>query len=164
MTKRPDQPQERKNSVNKLFKNPKVLAGIILLIAGTIFLVYYFGINSREAGAPGNGTDEKTEIPPVESQVEDETDPETGLVTDEGFELVRTTCTACHSSDLILQNRYTREGWHDIIVWMQETQGLWDLGENEALILDYLEANYAPKESRGRRRPLEHIKWYELEE
>ena len=42
-----------------------------------------------------------------------------------------------------------------------KTQKLWDLGENEILILDYLEKNYAPKEQ-GRRAPLKDIDWYEL--
>ena len=47
---------------------------------------------------------------------------------------------------------------------MQATQGLWDLGDAEAEILDYLAANYAPAET-GRRTNLdvENIEWYMLE-
>ena len=75
--------------------------------------------------------------------------------------MVKGTCSACHSIDLVTQNSATREGWKDLIVWMQKTQKLWDLGDNEALILDYLEKNYAPKEQ-GRRAPLKDIEWYEL--
>ena len=59
------------------------------------------------------------------------------------------------------QNRATRDGWKDIIVWMQETQKLWDLGDNEPLILDYLGKNYAPNK-KGRRQNLKNIEWYEL--
>ena len=76
--------------------------------------------------------------------------------------LVITHCTPCHSAELVTQNRMTREGWESTIRWMQETQNLWDLGENEAAILDYLATYYAPEEQ-GRRPNLEDIEWYELE-
>lgn len=86
----------------------------------------------------------------------------TGLIVAEGFESVRTTCTACHSGKLVAQNRATRTGWKEMITWMQETQGLWPLGENEPIILDYLAANYGPEET-GRRANLEEVEWYILE-
>ncbi|MFT4601660.1 MAG: hypothetical protein ACI857_001843 [Arenicella sp.] len=85
----------------------------------------------------------------------------TGLIVDDGCQEVMTTCGACHSLDLVTQNRATREGWKDIIVWMQETQELWDLGEKEDVILDYLAKNYAPENS-GRRKNLENVEWYSL--
>jgi hypothetical protein len=46
---------------------------------------------------------------------------------------------------------------------MQSTQGLWDLGEAEPIILDYLATHYAPEES-GRRAAidLDAIEWYIL--
>ena len=65
-------------------------------------------------------------------------DKDTGFVIDTGFELVRANCTACHSSGLVIQNRMNRETWLDTIRWMQKTQGLWPLGDNEKPILDYL--------------------------
>ena len=46
---------------------------------------------------------------------------------------------------------------------MQETQNLWDLGENEDLITSYLAKNYGPEE-KGRRHVLTNIEWYDLEE
>lgn len=88
----------------------------------------------------------------------------TGLVYDEGFEIVRGTCTACHSAKLVTQNRATRAGWKEMIVWMQKTQGLWDLGKNEPVILDYLAKHYAPDEIF--RRPglnLEEVEWFILD-
>jgi hypothetical protein len=88
-------------------------------------------------------------------------DVDSGLIVDDNYELVKTNCSACHSLKLVTQNRATREGWKDIIVWMQETQKLWDLGDNEPLILDYLGKNYAPNE-KGRRQNLKNIEWYEL--
>ncbi|MDG1476992.1 MAG: monoheme cytochrome C [Vicingaceae bacterium] len=97
------------------------------------------------------------EIPIVENGI----DVESGLIVDQHYELVKGTCSACHSINLVTQNSATREGWKDLIVWMQKTQKLWDLGDDEVLILDYLEKNYAPKEQ-GRRAPLKDIEWYEL--
>ena len=85
----------------------------------------------------------------------------TGLIVDTGCQEVMTTCGACHSLNLVTQNRATREGWKDIIVWMQETQKLWDLGEREPIILDYLSKNYAPTNS-GRRKNLVGLEWYNL--
>jgi hypothetical protein len=51
-----------------------------------------------------------------------------------------------------------------MIKWMQETQGLGDLGTNEPIVLDYLAKYYAPKET-GRRKSLEiaEIEWYILD-
>ena len=62
----------------------------------------------------------------------------TGLAYDDNFQVVRSSCTSCHSAQLIIQNRSTREGWLEIIRWMQATQGLTDLGDREPQILDYL--------------------------
>ena len=83
-----------------------------------------------------------------------EIDKETGLFVAPGFEQVKKTCTACHSPMLITQNKADREGWLEMIRWMQEKQGLWELEpELENVILDYLAANYGPTEA-YRRAPL----------
>jgi hypothetical protein len=89
----------------------------------------------------------------------------TGLVFAPGLIEVQRNCLACHSSKLITQTSASREGWIQIISWMQRPQGLWDLGEDEGIVLDYLATHYAPEE-RGRRANLEisAIEWYELEE
>lgn len=76
-------------------------------------------------------------------------DPKTGLVIDKGFEIVSAWCTACHSATLIRDTGMTRERWLETIRWMQETQGLWDLGEKEDEILDYLSKNYGVPEGAG---------------
>ncbi len=86
----------------------------------------------------------------------------TGFIQGEHLELVIENCTGCHSSKLIIQNRASKEGWMGMIKWMQETQNLPDLGENEAKIVSYLATYYAPEEQ-GRRKPLTEIQWYELE-
>ncbi|PHI20996.1 hypothetical protein CEQ90_04735 [Lewinellaceae bacterium SD302] len=92
------------------------------------------------------------------------THPETGLIYAEGYELVKANCTVCHSAKLVTQNRASRQGWAEMIDWMQRTQGLWELGANEPKILDYLAEHYAPEET-GRRANLdvEAIEWYVLD-
>jgi hypothetical protein len=91
-------------------------------------------------------------------------DPETGLMPDQNLMLVKSQCTACHSAKLITMNRFTRSGWKEKIVWMQETQNLWDLGQSEQAVLDYLEKYYSPKPQASRRKNLENIEWYRLDD
>lgn len=85
----------------------------------------------------------------------------TGLKEDEGLMTVVTHCTSCHSAQLVIQNRMNRERWNATIRWMQETQNLWELGENQEIIVNYLVKNY-PVQRKGRRENLENIEWYEL--
>lgn len=87
----------------------------------------------------------------------------TGLVEAEGLMEVVNNCTNCHSAQLVTQNRMNEERWIATIRWMQETQNLWDLGNNEAIIVNYLVTNYPPKK-KGRREILSNIEWYELQE
>ena len=62
-----------------------------------------------------------------------------GLPPGEGFDLVLENCTACHSTDIIRENYMSRQAWDKTITWMQQKQGLWELGEtNRKIILDYL--------------------------
>lgn len=98
---------------------------------------------------------------PVDVEWTSEKLEEVGLVEGEGLQLVLANCTNCHSAKLVTQNRFTREGWIQVIRWMQETQGFWDLGPNEDPIVDYLSTHFAP-EAKGRRKPLE-VEWYSLE-
>lgn len=97
-------------------------------------------------------------IEPVVYQVDT-----SGLIVDRDLTLVLTNCTVCHSGRLIAQNRATREGWKEMIVWMQKTQNLWELGENEDRILDYLEKHYSPIAT-GRRANLVVENWYKLDQ
>lgn len=84
------------------------------------------------------------------------------LKDDAGVLLVLQNCNSCHSTQFITQNRMTKEGWKSTIRWMQSTQNLWDLGEDEELILTYLSKNYAPSAT-GRRQSLVVDDWYTLE-
>lgn len=87
----------------------------------------------------------------------------TGLVEAEGLMAVVNNCTNCHSAKLVTQNRMNKERWISTIRWMQETQNLWDLGNNEDIIVDYLVANYPPA-NKGRREVLKDIEWYDLKD
>jgi cytochrome c5 len=149
-------------NVQQLFKGLTraaiALLAIILLGIGAAFFVAFYGGASSENSSP----EAVSASAPLATEIVDGKDLATGFVVDEGFEIVKVTCTACHSSDIVLQNKFTREGWKAKIVWMQETQGLWDLGDNEAIILDYLAKHHAPAPPTGRRVPLKDIKWYDL--
>lgn len=89
-------------------------------------------------------------------------DSATGLKIAPGLDIVRAQCTGCHSSRMIIQYRATRDGWKERIRWMQQKQNLWDLGEAEPVILDYLAKNYGPEKKELRREPLQPVQWYKL--
>lgn len=152
---------------NHLFKG--IIRGVIALIFLILIItggILYLTLSNGPTPTLQT-TDTNNESPILASgigQFVDGKDVETGLLEGDGFALVKANCTSCHSSALILQNRFTREGWKVKIEWMQETQGLWELGNNESVILDYLAANYAPEAYVGRRAPLKDIEWYELKE
>lgn len=77
------------------------------------------------------------------------------LVDDTGVVYVRAHCGACHSLALVTAQRGDREFWLKTIRWMQRTQNLWPLPDDqETLILDYLAKHYDETEW-GRRPPLD---------
>ena len=158
--------QEKEKLFNGLIKSVAGLVGVVILLVGLVLSVLFQPEISERLNSLTSETSAETPAPLTDFSTElvDGKDVETGLLAGDGLELVKANCTACHSSALILQNRFTREGWHSKIEWMQETQGLWELGGNEAIILDYLAANYAPEAPRGRRVPLTGIEWYELKD
>lgn len=80
------------------------------------------------------------------------------LIQEEGWLLVRENCTECHSSQIIVQNSGSREVWKSRIEWMQNSQGLGELGpELEGSILDYLTANYGQKTASRRQALSAHL-------
>ena len=140
-----------------------------LLLLLVIFIVLIPISQFIDTSSPPQTTQETSPVTSEKASIEpkiiDGKDMETGLIVDKGWEEVKTNCTRCHNAKIILQNRFDKKGWKELIVWMQETQGLWKLGENEEVILDYLAKNYAP-EVKGRRVPLQlkEEDWYILEE
>ena len=143
---------------------------VVWVLGGVVLIYGLFGDSLKDMWATEalpvvekSQRGRSAEVEP-EAAVVDGVDVLSGLKVDQHWQLVRGTCTACHSAKMITQSRATREGWEQMIRWMQKTQGLWDLGPSEGPILDYLAANYAPEES-GRRANLEveAIEWYILE-
>jgi hypothetical protein len=148
-------------SEKKLLRNIHVAVWVlcVVLLIGTGLAIEAFR---------GRFSNTKTEAPSPEQAgtpaelIVDGKDVETGLIVADGYLTVKQNCTHCHSSKLITQNHLSRDRWEQTIRWMQKNQNLGDLGENEAVILDYLAANYGPQNT-GRRRPLEQPEWYPLE-
>lgn len=129
-----------------------------------IFLIFsvvvYLAIDAyfpAESSNPGSASSQATI-----TEIVDGIHVETGLKEGVGLDVVIQNCTPCHSAKLITQNRMTFEGWQSTIKWMQETQNLWGLGDNEQIILEYLSNYYAPQK-KGRRSNLANIEWYELD-
>ncbi len=87
----------------------------------------------------------------------------TGLKDGDGLMTVVANCTACHSAQLIIQNKMNKQKWNATIRWMQETQNLWQLGDKQEVIVNYLVKNY-PVIDTGRREKLDNVIWYDLKE
>ncbi|GAB5524201.1 MAG: hypothetical protein Roseis2KO_20730 [Roseivirga sp.] len=136
---------------NNLFR---VVIGIFVLL----FLVMGLGWLAYDNPDIFKPSTEEVETPPVTEPV---IMAEGEFIEGEHKLLVIANCTGCHSGKLVTQNRATREGWTNMIRWMQRTQNLKDLGADEQKILDYLSENYAPAEQ-GRRANLLVDDWYEL--
>ncbi len=153
----------RKPTKKKSMTRTLVLGGLLICMAA-LFAIWMSGRgperSAKEPGAGGEAAVDSTEAP--FDLVEDGIHVRTGFVAADGMMPVVRHCTPCHSAKLVTQNRMTREGWEATIRWMQKTQNLWDLGAEEAVILDYLAAHYAP-EAKGRRQNLQAVEWYELE-
>lgn len=139
-----------------------VVFGTMLLL---IYLPYSDSIDAMFDPRPEPLTGSYENVGPVdEDKVVNGIHVATGMVYDDNFMVVKRACTSCHSAKLVTQNRATRDGWKQMIRWMQETQNLPDLGKDEGKILDYLAKNYAPNDV-GRRQILdqEQIEWYTLQ-
>lgn len=141
------------------------LALLVVALCVSSGLVFFLSHPAALADAPATELPAATptsESIAVAGPIENGIDVESGFVAAGEYLLVKQTCTSCHSAQLVLQNRATREGWEEMIRWMQATQNLPDLGENEDKVLDYLAKHYAP-EYKGRRANLVVEEWYELE-
>ena len=78
-------------------------------------------------------------------------DPVSGLRMTGDWELVRATCSGCHSTRLITNQRGSAEQWVAMIRWMQEKQNLWEFAPSvEERIVNYLAENYPPGASQRR--------------
>ena len=151
--------QQNSSEYKKLLKKAERLAysGLFLMgiSIGLLFLKIYDPTLSIFEGKQEIAEDNDEDL------IENGIHVRTGFVDDVGLMTVVNNCTNCHSSKLVIQNRMNEDRWNATIKWMQETQNLWPLGDNQKIIVDYLVKNYPPVE-KGRRASLTNINWYEL--
>lgn len=150
---------------NKFWKSSRrvyrflIVVCILALVSG---IVIFYTNDSGDNDSDENGENEYTTFSSDDpDRIENGIHVRTGLIDAPGLQETVNNCTSCHSAKLIMQNRMNAERWHATIRWMQETQNLWPLGENEAIIVNYLTTNYPPK-NKGRRETLADVDWYEL--
>ncbi|MFP2994415.1 monoheme cytochrome C [Spongiivirga sp. MCCC 1A20706] len=144
------------NRINRPLKIALRVFAITLTIAGVVlFLV--------KSSTLSNDKVEQEYVAQGANRIENGIHVRTGLIEGEGLMEVVYNCTNCHTAQIIIQNRMNAEAWATTIDWMQETQNLWDLGENEDIIINYLVTNY-PVKPKGRRVNLVDVEWYELDE
>ncbi len=137
------------------------ILALLLVVATGGFMTYYMVDPNLSFFKPKPETVVSVPLIEDENKIENGIHVRTGLIEAEGLMTVVNNCTGCHSSKLIIQNRMNTERWNTTIKWMQETQNLWELGDNQAVIVNYLVTNYPPK-NKGRRENLSNIDWYEL--
>ncbi|TGV00271.1 monoheme cytochrome C [Flavivirga rizhaonensis] len=151
--------QEFRNKVKRIYLGVTLFFGLLVMGAGA--LIYKLTDPSFLSFDEEKRTETYSKADNFD-KIENGIHLATGFKDDVGLQTVIVSCTPCHSAKLVTQNRANKEGWISIIRWMQETQNLWDLGNNESVIVNYLAKNYAPEE-KGRRDNLEDIEWYDLE-
>lgn len=142
------------------------MALFIILFGVLVVVLLYFKDNvSSFLFKDKSSKTEYTEISGEDdyNRIENGVHVRTGLIDADGLTLVVNNCTYCHSAELVMQNRMDKESWIATIRWMQRTQNLRDLGEDEEIIINYLVTNYPPIE-KGRRAVLSNIEWYKLKE
>lgn len=153
----------RKDHINKRFRGIYRLFIVVtaIFVIVSIFLIYFYRdqFSETEVTKSTVTSDEASTTNP--DRIENGIHVRTGLVDAEGLTQVVNNCTTCHSAQLIIQNRMSRERWEATIRWMQETQNLWELGANQEIIINYLVENYPP-DIIGRRATLSNIEWYAL--
>lgn len=135
---------------------------IVVCVLALVSAIVIFYLNDGDAVIDENGENQYTTFPDDDpDRIENGIHVRTGLIEAPGLHETVANCTSCHSAKLVIQNRMNAERWHATIRWMQETQNLWPLGENEAIIVNYLTTNYPPR-NKGRRETLVDVDWYEL--
>ena len=69
-----------------------------------------------------------------------------GLPDGAGAEETFYQCTACHSTEIIKQQRVTDHRWDEVWTWMVDTQGMVEPdAETKTMILAYLKEHFSPE-------------------
>ena len=139
-----------------------LLAALVIIIAAVFWFWQHDPTDPNAPSENPSGSITENQGNQDPNRIENGIHVRTGLIDDDGLMTVVANCTACHSAQLVTQNRMNKERWDATIRWMQETQNLWDLGDNQEIIVNYLVKNYPPTE-KGRRENLKNIEWYELD-
>ncbi|MCF6224406.1 MAG: monoheme cytochrome C [Flavobacteriaceae bacterium] len=151
------------SNLDKLKKKSKRAKGffILTLIIGIGLLLYFAFLFFNQSSSENqiNAPKTKEDIDKIENGIH----VRTGLKNAIGLMAVVNNCTNCHSAQLVIQNRMNKDRWDATIKWMQETQNLWPLGDNQEIIVNYLITNYPPID-KGRREALKNLEWYDLNE
>jgi hypothetical protein len=153
---------ERKLADFVLNNLSRILFTAALLVLFVTFFIATPAVREHLKYWTGIGYEAPIVVEYPEDKIENGIHVMSGLVVDDGYELVVRHCGNCHSYKLVTQNRSDADGWHAIIDWMQETQNLWDLKQDETPLVNYLAKNYGPKKM-GRRANLKNVVWYELD-
>lgn len=149
---------EQQEQLKKIILNLKRLGLLtILILMLSISLISYFEYQKEIVSDPVSGNPSENVL--FNKEVKNGIHLQSGLIAAEGYELVFKNCGGCHSHALVVQNRADAEGWKEIIRWMQASHNLWDLGESELKIIEYLSTNYGPTTA-GRRNNLGELEWY----
>ncbi|MEQ1932068.1 MAG: hypothetical protein ABL957_16260 [Parvularculaceae bacterium] len=83
---------------------------------------------------------------PVERAAFNPADAYGGLPQTDGYELVAARCAACHSLNVVMQQRLPQERWDYLLTWMSESKGMPALvAEDRRTVLDYLVRNFGPQ-------------------
>jgi hypothetical protein len=152
-----------RQGIRKIYR---LFVGIFTLFVAVLLFIIYMVYNPDVFSSKNNVPEPEYVVVPEEDEydkIENGIHVRTGLVEAVGLTEVVNNCTNCHSAKLVTQNRMNKERWIATIRWMQETQNLWDLGNNEDIIVNYLVTNYPPTK-KGSREILSNIEWYELQE
>ncbi len=93
----------------------------------------FYALAPMLSNAPSGGTSIKF----------DPQDEYWGLPRDPGYEEVEGYCSACHSLEIVMQQKLTPARWGELLIWMQEKQGMPEPEpEDYVLILNYLQTNF----------------------
>ena len=78
------------------------------------------------------------------ASVFDPNDENWGLPRSAGVDSVAAWCSACHTLQIVMQQRQSRDGWNYLLHWMVDKQGMAEPpAETRAEILDYLSREFS---------------------
>ena len=117
-------PEDEEKYVDLLVAKTKVLRNVVILLT-LVLVITLVGPNNLKLSfdsSEKNAAEYTAEQAHQENEIVNGVHTPTGLIANEGYEIVAAQCGACHSLKLVTQNKANREGWVSIIQWMQETQ------------------------------------------